>query len=138
MSNSFEVQPACAESVHLLVRILVAIAHECSTVGCDISQLGDALSETLVSDTGHHMVQFQSFDALTQNAHAQAKLIAHIARLLLLGREVSMHEILMQIADVPLPAVRQRLCQAIGASVAEADDETALWFEDTDEQKAKA
>lgn len=122
-----------ADPARLLARLLVAIAQECSLIGHDVAQLGGGLSDVLAADKNKFdIVRLQSFDALAQNAHAQAKLTAHIARHLLLGHDVSLADILEQIQDVPLPAVRQRLNKAIGGThaVAETDDDMTLWIHD--------
>ncbi len=73
-----------------------------------------------------NVVRMQSFDRLMQNAHAQACLLAHIARLLLSGSATDRESLLLAIDGVPLPETRERLRRAVGIERTEytvTDDE---------------
>ena len=112
-------------------KLLASIAHECSAIGSEIARLGAALSPLISSAHDRSgILELQTFDALAQNAHAQAALIAHLTRALLLGQTISMEDIAKQLEGVPLPSVRHRMHLAVGAysrpGVA-ADDDATFW-----------
>ena len=97
-------------------RILAGIAWECAAMGREIAELGDALSEDrmAIGDSAR-MENMQAFDRLTQAAHAQAQILAHIARDILMERSTDSPEMLELINSVPIHDVRMRLREALGA-----------------------
>ena len=130
----FSGQDRSEDDRRCLARILAGIAHECSLLGNDVSRIGDVLSDLIAGTAGGAEArELQGFDALAQNAHAQAKLIAHLTRVVLQGRGGSLNELIDQIEDVPLAGARRRLRAAIGAPASAArtdDDEVELWMEE--------
>ncbi|HWA89418.1 MAG TPA: hypothetical protein VG889_05245 [Rhizomicrobium sp.] len=110
-----------------VAHLLVAIASECSAIGGEISQLGDLISESAaVADPG--LIRLQSFDRITQNAHAQAGLIAHIVRVLLAGQAPDTNDLIRAIENMPLPEVRARLKHALGRRVEHVEaTEDEIW-----------
>jgi len=120
MSSSSELRSEdpcadCRASDHALTLLLAGIAKECSSIGTAISDVGDELSGAISkNDMTTVMLECQAFDRLAQVAHAQARLIAHIGRMLLEGKFASNDELLSVIEDVPTFDVRQRLRAAIG------------------------
>jgi hypothetical protein len=129
------------EHVRRLARMLAGIAHECSLIGNEVARAGGVLSDIVAAAAGDAGTrELQGFDALAQNAHAQAKLIVHLTRVMLQGTGGSITELLRQIDDVPLPAVRRRMQGAIGAprvpAVAQVDDDTTFWLDGAAPDKA--
>jgi len=137
MSNSSDVSETVAaglKSDRLIVHLLHGIAHECTMIGSEIARVGAALSPLVVAaEKNGGLRELQAFDALAQNAHTQAALIAHLAGILLLGCDLSMEVALAQLEGIPLPAVRERMREAVGARAAPAcmpddSDDTTLWL----------
>src|ERR1700761_7156183 len=90
-SSSASIRPilsGCSdESARTRARVLAGVAWECATLANEIAQLGAALSaERDFLDAPARIMQLQSFDRLTQSAHAQAQIVAHVAREILVGR----------------------------------------------------
>lgn len=117
----------------LLTQLLGGIAQECSAIGTAISRVGDGLSGALTdADMSRVMLECQAFDRLSQIAHAQARLIEHVGRLLLNGTAASSADLITAIGDVPTYDVRQRLCAAIGlpqdGSAGETPPEDDVFF----------
>jgi hypothetical protein len=110
--------------------MLDGIGNELQMVGSEILRLGEALSELM--DAPLDFSQMQSFDALSQNTLAQARLIIDLARLAR-DESVSSTTLLGLIEDVPFLSVRQRLRAAIGHPADQIDEEltdddaVALW-----------
>ena len=102
---------------NLLTHLLGGIAQECSAIGNAISKVGDDLSGALTAaDMTRVMLECQAFDKLSQIAHAQARLIEHVGRLLMTGGPASSDDLISAIEGVPTFEVRKRLCEAIGAA----------------------
>lgn len=131
MSNCSSARATAAENddVRRLSRILHGIAGEFSAMGTEIARIGDALSDS-ISNSAEHVVQLQAFDRLAQNAHSQARLIAHLARSILVG-EHSASDVLGQIAEIPIPDVRRRLLHALEdsppAHAADLEEDPVFW-----------
>lgn len=121
MSSCSEKMPrpgAVERAGDLLTQFLGGIAQECSAIGTAISKVGDDLSGALTEqDMTRVMLECQAFDKLSQIAHAQARLIEHVGRLLTMGGPASSEELVSAIDDVPTFEVRKRLCEAIGAAL---------------------
>jgi len=109
-------------------RILRGIAKECSLLGNEIADIGDCLSAG--TKPSAHGAELQSFDRLSQTAHALARLAVHLARLSL-DHEFDVGALNEQVDEIPLAAVRDRMRSAIaGRSAApepERDDGIVLW-----------
>jgi hypothetical protein len=120
-----------------IVRFLEGISRECTELGNDMATLGDFVSGSMVEAASPEvMFQLQAFDRLSQNAHAQARLLARIARFVLEDGEVSLAELSGLADDVPIHDARARLRQAINPLAApppSADDD--IWFDDDPERK---
>ena len=120
MSNSSDNQPVAKppgigeELFPLLLRVLDGLAHEWAAMGGEITRVGNVVSDIadkLQDDAS--VMELQSFDILSQNANAQAKLIGNISQLLG-GGGGSAAEVLDLMEHMPLPDVRRRLQQSIG------------------------
>lgn len=99
----------------LLAKILAGVAFECAAMANDIAELGAHISG---SDTGttadtQQMIRLQAFDRITQSAHAQAQIIAHVARDLLTRRAPDREYLLSMVDGIPLYDVRARLRESI-------------------------
>jgi len=142
MSNCSEARMIAPdnEDARRLSRILHGVASEFSAMGSEIARIGDALSDS-ISNNAAHVVQFQAFDRLAQNAHSQARLIAHLARSVLVG-EHSASDVLGQIEEIPIPEVRRRLLHALEGSspihAAELEEDPVFWAADLPEPRAGA
>ncbi|MBS0471278.1 MAG: hypothetical protein JSR60_09420 [Proteobacteria bacterium] len=114
-SEAIAIVPAQDDS-RLLSRALAAVAWEISSLANEVSDLGASLSETaFIREDADVMMRFQAFDRLTQNAHAQAQLIAHIARQLLLRNNRDRSELLALVEDIPVHDVKVRMRESVGA-----------------------
>ena len=113
------------DGVRLSAKILAGIAFECAAMANEIADLGATISggKSLPELTPQAMMmRLQAFDRITQCAHAQAQVIAHVARDLLMGRQSDRDYILTVIDDIPLYDVRARLRESIsGMAMHEPD-----------------
>lgn len=118
-----------------LAQLIRALANEVATLGEEITGVGDALSARVFSRGEIQGVkEMQSFDALSQLARAQARLLETISRQL--GEPTSdMREALAAgIAGLPILEVRRRMLGAVNPSSAPdlprpaAPDEDETWF----------
>lgn len=120
-----------ADDIRVLARVMHRIAGECAEMGSEIARVGEALSDGL-PNRETHLVEFQAFDRLSQNAHAQARLVAHLARQILLGT-CTERDIVNQIEEIPLPDIRARMRQTVRNDCAPvidvADEEAVFWTE---------
>ncbi len=111
-------------------RLLEGIAQECSVLGGAIAQIGDDISgELSAHDAAPMIAKFQAFDMLSQNAHAQARLLAHITGLLCHGPAASQQDLLHLVEDMPIHDVRHRLRKVLGIEqdVPPPDDDAEIW-----------
>ncbi len=134
MSNSSERPSGTAaardlQAAQLLAQALGGIADECSCLSLEIAELGGRLSEMEVGANKLVGVkEMQEFDRLTQNAHAQARLISYLARIVLGEAQIDRPGLVVQIDGVPLAEVRQRLKMAIGEQLeVDAADDDMFW-----------
>lgn len=105
----------CDSTREHVAQLLRGFATEASTLGEEITRVGDAISGAAVaSEDVTRMVEFQFFDLLAQNAHAQARVMARMAELLLSGSHTGGAEMREVLADMPIVAVKARLHQAAG------------------------
>lgn len=107
-------------------RILNALAQESRILADEIARLGEKLSSRAMCG-GDQIVLFQSFDALTQQAGIQSMLIALVAQ------SAVPDKLEAAITDIPLPAMRYRLLDALNRNSKEElsavpDGETVIWF----------
>ena len=113
------------DGLRLSAKVLAGIAFECAAMANEISELGATISggRSLPELTPEAMmIRLQAFDRITQCAHAQAQVIAHVARDLLMGRRSDRDYILSVIDDIPLYDVRARLRESIsGMPMHDAD-----------------
>jgi len=141
MSSSSELLAAplfpMEDGARLLARILAGIAFECAAMANEIADLGASISGVdVVSGTEPAMiVRLQAFDRITQSAHAQAQIIAHVARDLLMVRAPDRDYMLSMIDGIPLYDVRARLRESISGlpmpSGLQANDDPEVWSDAT-------
>ena len=119
------------DSARTRARVLAGIAWECATLANQIADLGATLStQPTLPEEPVHMIQLQAFDRLTQCAHAQAQIIAHVAREIMISRPSDAGQMLELIDAIPLHDVRMRLREALGAVPSHAHTESGtadLW-----------
>lgn len=114
---AYPLLPGCSdESARIRARMLAGVAWETAAIGSEISLLGATLSADGVAlDDGHRMQHLQAFDRLAQWAHAQAQLVAHLAREILMERPSDVTQMLELVDSIPLYDVRTRLREALGS-----------------------
>jgi hypothetical protein len=108
-------------SRHLLADLLAALASEWAQIGAEIAGLGEDLAATRDS-----VVAMQGFDALSQNAETQGRLLAQLS-VLARGRTLSRPDVMRIVDHLPLPAVRRRLLAAVDMRLPEDGTETEIW-----------
>ena len=139
MSNSSELLAVplfpAEDGSRFLARILAGIAFECAAMANEIADLGARISapDTPVDGASEMIVRLQSFDRITQSAHAQAQIIAHVARDLLMARSSDRDSMLSMIDGIPLYDVRARLRESISGlpmhSASQDCGEAEVWSE---------
>jgi hypothetical protein len=113
------------ELLPMLVQILEGLSSEWLAVGTEIVRVGDAVTDIAMNGKGKFSVtQLQSFDILSQNAHAQAALMKGLSRLIAAG-EGCATGVCALVESIPLPEVRRRLREAMGAATPAIADAAA-------------
>jgi hypothetical protein len=108
-------------SRHLLADLLAALSGEWTRIGAEIAGLGEKLTATPAC-----VVAMQGFDALSQNAETQGRLLAQLS-VLARGRALSQPDVMRIVDHLPLPEVRRRLLAAMDISVPDEDGGTEIW-----------
>jgi len=120
-----------AQESTLIAVLLEGVAKECAVLAEEISHLGETLSaHKNIAPHATNIVEMQRFDALSQNARAQAQIMLNLA-MVLSGRETfHIDDARSLIAKIPLWEVRMRLLAMSGefATVETNDDEQDDWL----------
>lgn len=142
MSSSSEAAPTCltapetvSEETLWLSQLIKALANEVAALGEEITGVGDALSARVFSRGEIQGVkEMQSFDALSQLARAQARLLETISRQLGEPNSDMKDALAAGIAGLPVLEVRRRMLGAVDPSNIvdqprqPAPDEDETWF----------
>lgn len=115
-------QPAPAledETSTKVIDLLAAVAAEVAVIAEDTIVLGDKLAAYAVERAaGVPHADMQMFDLISQNAQAQARLLAEIVRKLSDGRPADQADLRAAIGTVPFHKSRQRLLSALDGDLA--------------------
>ena len=125
-------QPAQPEEA--VLSLMRTLCEEMHLLACEIVQLGETLSEEYAEQPTMRMRDLQSFDMISQNAVAQARLLKGVERRLSGLTTPGDPDITALIEAVPFLDVRRRLLasfhgpDAVGASPASAPAGDADWL----------
>jgi hypothetical protein len=115
------------------VALLAAVSAEVASIAGEITVLGDRLADCAEGDPATPSTDMQMFDLISQNAQAQARLLAELVRCIAGGDEAETGPLRMAIDAVPFHNTRQRLYAALdGAAVPPAGSPSDEGCHDTD------
>ncbi len=127
-------KPRPAEPDEAALSLMRTLCEEMHLLACEIVQLGESLSEEYAEQPGMRMRDLQSFDMISQNAVAQARLLKGLERRLSGITAADEPDIDALIEAVPFLEVRRRLLaayrgpEAVCASPASAPADDADWL----------
>lgn len=118
-----------------VIDFLAAVTAEVEMIAGEIVDLGDKLAACAVEESaGVPHADMQKFDLISQNAQAQARLLAAIVCNLSAGGSKDDESLRAAIGSVPFHRSRQRLLAALdgacgeGGEAEDLDDQETDWF----------
>ena len=114
-----------------LIRLLLAMAQELSTIADDVGKLGDNVSDMVAARSSADIRNLQTFDLIQQRTQGQATLLVRLTRKMADDQMFDRKRLADLVADIPFESVRASLQAAYEGRGPAADndgDDAVDWF----------